>query len=64
MEVEAFVVVSELKLVLRLMSAVVAVVVVVEAKLRLWRSSVRSSSHGSIALGREKKMGTKWKWFS
>lgn len=32
------------------MSAVVTVVVVVEAKLRLWRSSVRSSSHGSIAL--------------
>ena len=41
---------DELKLVLRLMSAVVTVVVVVEAKLRLWRSSVRSSSHGSIAL--------------
>lgn len=35
---------------LRLMSAVVTVVVVVEAKLWLWRSSVRSSSHGSIAL--------------
>lgn len=45
-------VVSEPKLVLRLTSAV-TVVVVVEAKLRLWRSSVRSSSHGSIVLGSE-----------
>ena len=57
-EVEAVrVVVSEPKLVLRLMSAVA--VVAVEAKLRDWRSSARSSSHGdgdgSIALlGRER----------
>lgn len=48
---EAVSVASEPELVLRLISAVVAVVLVVvlEVKLRLWRSSARSSSHGSIA---------------
>jgi hypothetical protein len=44
---EALSVASEPELVLRLMSAVV-VVVAVEVKLRLWRSSAKSSSHGSI----------------
>lgn len=38
---------SEPQLVLRWISAVV-VLVAVEVKLRLWRSSAKSSSHGSI----------------
>lgn len=43
---------SEPELALRLISAVV-VVVVLDVKLRLWRPSARSSSHGSIVGGGE-----------